>query len=174
MDGGLDNMFVYKITFRNQVQNAWPIVIDILVFTILPLYMINRYGRSDAAIFILMAVFLFLLFLIPQLILHFDYYLKNKGDILFYDPEGRWIKIDHKEVSSIFSFDDINLVERVKSYPLAEDRMQWFPWDSYNYSVIHLKNGQKFLVTSLLVPNIDLPIESNKIKLRKTFYPFAK
>lgn len=167
-------MFVYKVTLRNQVQNAWPIVIDLLVFTVLPFYMIRRYGGSDTAIFILMAVLLFLLFFIPQLILHWNYYRKNKGDILFYDPTSRSITIDRKEVSCLFFFDDIKLVERFKSYPLAEDRIQWFPWDGYNYSVIHLKNGQKFLVTSLLVPNLDLPIESNKINLKKTFYPIVK
>lgn len=167
-------MFRYKITYRNQLQNAWPIFIYLIIFFILPFYMINKYGESDVSIFILMAILLFLLFLTPQLILHLGYYFKNKEDLLFYDPKGRKIIIDHKDVSSTFSFEEINLIERFKSYPLAENRMQWLPWDSYNYSIIHLKNGQKFLITSLLVPNLDLPIESNKIKLKKTFYPFAK
>ncbi len=74
-----------------------------------------------------------------------------------------------------FTFDDIDWIERNKSFALAADWYQWMPWDNYNYSVIHLKNGQQFVVTSLLVPNMDLPLEENKIKLRKRFYcyPFG-
>lgn len=114
-----------------------------------------------------------LIFLIPQLILHINYYTRNRGDIFYYDPVGQRITINQKGESASFSFSDIKLIKRFKSYPLAENRMQWFPWDSYNYSVIQLKGGREFIVTSLLVPNMDLPIESEKIKLKKTFYPIV-
>ncbi|MGE0931755.1 hypothetical protein [Peijinzhouia sedimentorum] len=99
--------------------------------------------------------------------------MRNKGDIFFYDPTGQKITINHKGELVSFSFRDIELIKRFKSYPLAENRMQWFPWDSYNYSVIRLKGGQEFIVTSLLVPNMDLPIEPAKIELVKTFYPIT-
>jgi hypothetical protein len=133
--------------------------------------MINRFGSGDTLIFVQLSAALFLLFFVPQLILHMNYYMKNKGDIFFYDPAGQRVTINRKSESVSFSFRDIDVIKRFKSYPLAENRMQWFPWDSYNYSVIRLKGGQEFIVTSLLVPNMDLPIESEKIKLKKTFYP---
>lgn len=167
-------MFVYKITFRNQFQNAWAILIYLLIFIVLPIYMVKEFGKDDVGLFIRLAVLLFFLFLIPQIVLHLNYYFKNRGDVLFYDLSQRKITINHNDISHTFLFEDILLVERFKSFPLAEDRMQWFPWDSYNYSVIYLKDGLKFIVTSLLVPNMNLPIESNRIKLRKMFYPITK
>ncbi|SEJ41728.1 hypothetical protein SAMN05192553_103786 [Cyclobacterium xiamenense] len=136
--------------------------------------MINRFGSGDTWIFILLSTALFLVFFIPQLVLHINYYMKNKGDIFFYDPVGQRITINHKGESASFSFSDIELIKRFKSYPLAEDRMQWFPWDNYNYSMVRLKNGQEFIITSLLVPNMDLPIDSDKIKIMKRFYPIVQ
>ncbi|WP_439481725.1 hypothetical protein [Cyclobacterium plantarum] len=103
-----------------------------------------------------------------------NYYVKNKGDVFYYDPSGQRITIYHKGESVSFSFDDIQLIKRFKSYPLAENRMQWFPWDNYNYSIIRLKNGKKFIITSLLVPNMDVPIASGRIRLEKRFYPIVQ
>src|SRR5690606_41940961 len=68
------------------------------------------------------------------------------------------------------SSDLIDYIEHSKSIPLAENRMLWFPWDSYNYSIIRLKSGQQFILTSLLVPNMKLPFDEQKIRLRKRFY----
>ena len=164
-------MFTYKISFDHHFKNAWTILIYLLIFSALPIYMINRFGSDDMLVFVQLSVLVFLLFFIPQFILHINYYMRNKGDIFFYDPAGQKIIINHKGESVSFSFRDIELIKRFKSYPLSENRMQWFPWDSYNYSIIRLKGGQEFIVTSLLVPNMDLPIESEKIKLKKTFYP---
>lgn len=135
--------------------------------------MISRFGSKDALIFLQLSIVGFLLFFIPQLILHMNYYMKNKGDIFYYDPSGQSITINHKGECASFSFGDIQLLRRFKSYPLAENRMQWFPWDNYNYSIIQLKNGQEFIVTSLLVPNMDLPIDSGRVKLNKRFYPIV-
>lgn len=171
--GNSKGMFIYKICFENHLKNAWTILIYLSIFLILPIYMINRFESGEILVFIQLSFLGFLLFFVPQLILHTNYYMKNKGDIFFYDPVGQRITIKRKGESVSFSFSDIELIKRFKSYPLAENRMQWFPWDNYNYSVIRLKGGQEFIVTSLLVPDLDLPIDFCKIKLRKIFYPFV-
>lgn len=167
-------MFTYKICLDHHFKNAWTILIYLVIFSVLPIYMINRFGSEDILVFVQLSVVVFLVFFIPQLILHINYFMRNKGDVFFYDPTGQKITLNHKGESVSFSFRDIELVKRFKSYPLAENRMQWFPWDSYNYSVIRLKGGQEFIVTSLLVPNMDLPIDSDKIVLIKKFYPFIQ
>jgi hypothetical protein len=164
-------MFTYKISLDHHFKNAWTILIYLLIFSALPIYMINRFGYDDMMVFVQLSVLVFLLFFIPQLILHINYYMRNKGDVFFYDPLGQKITIYHRELFVSFSFSDIEKINRFKSYPFAENRMQWFPWDSYNYSVIRLKGGQEFVITSLLVPNMDLPIDSKKINLKKKFYP---
>lgn len=167
-------MFTYKISFEHHFQNSWPILIYFIGSFILPFYMINRFGSGDTWIFFLLSAALFLLFFVPQLILHINYFMKNRWDIFFYYPKGQRITINRKGESTSFSFSDIERIKQFKSYPLAEDRMQWFPWDSYNYSIIQLKNGKEFTITSLLVPNMDLPIDSKRIKLEKRFYPIVQ
>jgi hypothetical protein len=141
-----------------------------------PFYLIYRHGRDNENSYFIVCLGAFLLFLIPQLIVHLRYYQLDKGRSFYYTPERQQLLLRLKNGREFeFSFDDIESLERSKSIPLAENRMLWFPWDSYNYSIVRLKNGQQFVITSLLVPNMDLPLEESKIKLRKRFYcyPFG-
>lgn len=137
--------------------------------------MVYKFGLDDLTTFIRYALSGLLLFLIPQLIIHICYYLLNRGRVLLYDEEKKEITITINGKPYKFAFDDIAQIERNKSMPFAENRSRWFPWDDYNYSVIRLKNGQQFIITSLLVPNMDLPLDESKIRLRKRFYcyPFG-
>jgi hypothetical protein len=168
-------MYTYRISIDHQFKHLWVIFYYVLVIVCGVLYFsYSRYGFIDFGKIIPISFVTILIFLIPQIILHINYYMRNKGDIFFYDPTGRRITINRKGESASFSFSDIELIKRFKSYPLAENRMQWFPWDNYNYSIIRLKNGQEFIITSLLVPNMDLPIDSGRIKLEKRFYPIVQ
>lgn len=97
-------MFTYKISLDHHFKNAWTILIYLLIFSALPIYMINRFGSDDMLVFVQLSVLVFLLFFIPQLILHINYYMRNKGDIFFYDPTGQKITLNHKGESVSFSF----------------------------------------------------------------------
>jgi hypothetical protein len=111
--------------------------------------------------------------LFPQIVVHVNYYLINKGDAFVYEPAKRRISIEHSGFIETFCFEDIARIERHMSYPLSENRMQYFPWDGYNHSYIYLKNGSIYVITSLLVPNMDLPIDGDKLQIKKSFYRIA-
>lgn len=138
-----------------------------------PYYLIYHHGEKYINSYSIVCFGSFLLYFIPQLIVHIRYYRHDQRRFFYYTPDEQrlGLRLDTGQLFE-FTFDDIEYIERNKSRPLAENRMTWFPWDSYNYSVIHLKSGQRILVTSLLVPSMDLPIDSNKIKLRKRFYAY--
>lgn len=162
----------YRISIIHQIKHLWVIFYYFLVIVLGSLFIsLRRYGYIDYEKTLLISLIILLIFLVPQFILHINYYTKNKGFILVCDLVNQDITISHKGKSVSFSFSDIELIKRYKSYPLAENRMHWFPWDSYNYSIIRLRNGQEVILTSLLVLNLDLPIEPKKVKLIKTFYP---
>lgn len=151
-------------------------MIFIIGFSLAPYYLRYLHGEENVNSYYIVCSVAFLLFFIPQLIVHLRFYWIDKGRTLYYTPDQQQIFLAIKSGHIIgFSFDEIEFIERNKSIPSAENRMLWFPWDNYNYSVIHLTNGQRFIVTSLLVPNMDLPLEESKIKLRKRFYchPFG-
>ncbi|SEK54500.1 hypothetical protein [Parapedobacter koreensis] len=167
--------YTYKILLTNHIKNAWTILFALVGFSLMPFYLRYKYGEEDFNLYVLVCFSAFLLFFIPQVTIHLTYYWLNEGRIFYYNPSERQITICIRGERYGFAFDDIKLVERNKSFALAGITYQWMPWDNYNYSVIHLKNGQQFVVTSLLVPNMDLPLEESKIKLRKRFYcyPFG-
>jgi hypothetical protein len=136
--------------------------------------MVYRFGSHDLIYFIFLSFLGFFLFFIPLVILHLNYFSTNKRHILHYYPYQNRIDIIKNNDVTSFHFDDIKNVFQYKTFPLAENRVQWFPWDNYNYSVINLENGHKLIITSLLVPNLDLPIDKSKVFIVKTFYPYIK
>ncbi len=164
--------YTYCITLNHHFKNAWGIIIFIAFALFFPVFMKYKFGADDLSVFKQYACIGFLLLFIPQLCMHLGFYFLNKGRVLHYYPSSLKMAIEIHNIRYDFTFDEIESIERNKSFPLAENRMLCFPWDSYNYSVIQLKNGQRFLVTSLLVPNLDLPLPPEKIKLRKRFYSY--
>lgn len=165
--------YTYQITLRNQFHNASGILIFLIGFTLAPYYLLYHHGEEYLTSYYLVCFGSFLLYFIPQLIIHMRYYRHDKKRVFYYTPDEQrlGLQLDSGQFLE-FTYDDIEYIERNKSRPLAEKRMLWLPWDKYNYSVIHLKSGDIILVTSLLVPGMDLPIESSKIKLRKRFYTY--
>lgn len=173
----LDNsmIYTYKVTLWNHVRNFWAILIYIICFIGLRYYLIYRFGKQDLEFYNLICFYALLVFLIPQLVIHLTYYWREEGRVLFYNRSERYILIIINQREHRIDFEDIAHVERNITFALLGIMYQWMPWDNYNYSVIHLMDGRQFLVTSLLVPNMDLPLEENKVRVRKRFYcyPFG-
>lgn len=84
------------------------------------------------------------------------------------------INFIHKGRPLTFTLDDIDHIEKYMSYNLAANRSGVVPWDDYHHTIIYLKNGQEFIVTSLLVPNLNLPLEEEKIVMKTNLYRLAK
>ncbi len=166
-------VYKYSITPRKHFDNAWGIIMFIVVFSLAPFYLINRYGEDRKLFFVVAFIIAFLVFFIPQLILHLRYYQLNKGRTLYYYPKKLLLSLELNDGRKFdFSLMDFEYVELNKTFPFAEKRVLWTPWDSYNYSIIRLKNGQQFLITSLLVLDLDVPLDYDMVKLRKRFYCF--
>ncbi len=166
-------MYEFKPCLKYHWENAKFSIFYIIGAIAFPIYMVYRFGPEDTDVFIRYALIGFSIFFIPQLLLHLRYYYLNKGYVFYYYPNEWKIKIrTGKGEETEFSLDDVDKIKYFKSKPLAEDRMQWFPWDNYSYARIYLKNGKQFLITSLVVPNMNLPVEAQKIRLRKTFYAY--
>lgn len=166
-------MHFYRITLNNHIKNSWTVLIYLVLSIAYVFYMISSYGFEDFSFFLISGVTFFCVFFIPVVVIHFNYYFTNKHDLFIYDELNQRISFTHRGETYDFFFKDIEHVKRFKSYPLAENRLQWTPWDNYNYSIIYLKNKKRLLVTSLLVPNLDLPISKARKSLVKSFYCYA-
>jgi hypothetical protein len=163
----------YKITFKMELLNSWTILLYFVGFSALPIYRYYRYPENDILVSIGFSIIGFLVIAIPQCIIHLKYYSLNQDIVMEYDTDLRKISIvdTKKSKVSTFTLEDVNKIHHYMSYPLAENRGHWLPWDSYNYSKIYLKNGEMHIVTSLLVYKLQLPIKE-KYEMIKTFYAY--
>jgi hypothetical protein len=162
---------VNRITFKKRFKHFWGIYIFLLLDVVFIFYCIHTFGQQDIMIFVLIALGMFLLFFLPTLFLHIEYLLQNCNDEIVIDSEKQEIEYIHQGIKYKYSFKDIDYVEQFITPPLHEKRMHWFPWASYNYVKIRLRNNENIIVTCFLIDQLDLEVDSVNFKVRKVFYP---
>ena len=111
-------------------------------------------------------------YIIPLFYIHFNYYKKNRNNILKINENG--ISISQQNDLVEFKFSEIKKVEFNFSYPLYDKRFRWFFWDEYFYAEVHLKNGKNLIITCLLFDKLEAIIPSNLIKRKKRIFPYIK
>ena len=164
----------FRITINSHIRNGWLIILGLLICSKFQWILSFFYPNESNEDSIWIGVLAFVFFTVPAIIIHINYYLVNRGDVLEYSAQQNIINITHRRVSTTFSLDDIDHIERSISFNLAHNQLWVVSWDGYNHSVIYLKNGNIFTVTSLLVPNLDLPIEKDKLIVKRNVYRLAK
>lgn len=151
----------YKITGKNEWKNFNSILVYAIGFVLgYPIMFYARHPEGDMWEAVHFPAIGFLLFFIPLCLIHYKYLSLNDGMEMTYDDAAGKIVIKNSKLntSSEFGLEDIKLVSHTMTVPMMEKRMHWFPWDSYNYSEILLKNGEKHMITSLMVYRLALPI----------------
>ncbi|WP_090890142.1 hypothetical protein [Pedobacter rhizosphaerae] len=132
------------------------------------------YPNEDIKVFVWIAIFMFIVFALPALIIHVNYYLVNRSDVFEYSDQKKEVTIYHKDVAATFNLDDIDYVQRSMSWNKAAKRSFIASWEGYNHSYIFLKDGRRFTITSLLVPDLELPLEKEKVIVKKNLYRLAR
>lgn len=163
----------FKVGLRSHLKSGVSILLGLLVCVCLP-YLLSLAKNENIKSFFVVPIAIFIVGVLPAIIIHINYYLANRGDTLLFSFQDRIVTIIHKGNSTTFTLDDIDHIEKYMSYNLAADRSGVIPWDDYNHTIIYLKNGQEFIVTSLLVPNLRLPLEGDKIVVKTNFYRLVK
>ncbi len=164
----------YKITKANEWKNFSSILIvlfGIIVFG--PIIFYLRTPNGDFFDYIPFLLIGFLLFFIPVSAIHLRYQSINADMEMLYDDMEKVIVIrdTKKNTVSEFGLDEIKHIFHTMTPAFSEKRMLWFPWDSYNYSDIFLKDGRKYRITSLMVYRLELPV-GDKYEVFTSFYPY--
>jgi hypothetical protein len=118
------------------------------------------------------AIWSLIVYLIPLLILYFNYYKSNNNSTFKINLKN----LSYSEKNEIVEF-EINEIDKVVlnlSYPLFEKRYRLFFWDEYFYAEIYLKNGKNIIITCLLFDKIETIIPSNLIKRKKRIFPLIR
>jgi hypothetical protein len=166
---------VYKVTRANEWKNFKSILVTVFAVVILgPIFLYLRTSpEEDLTDYLFLIPIALLLFLIPQSIIHLSYDAINKGMEMIYDDMEKRVVIKNTKENTVSEFylNDISHISHVSTPAFAEKRMEWFPWDSYNYSDILLKDGRKFRITSLMVYRLELPV-GDRYEVVKRLYPY--
>ena len=111
-----------------------------------------------------------LMFIGPLAILHFEYYIANKHMSMNISIANRFVVINQQSERSEFSFEDIKVVHLFKTINNVKQRSGLL-WEVFHYSEIELKNGQKFIITSLMAPDIAWPLDDSKVMIHEMRWP---
>lgn len=168
---------VYKITRANEWNNFKSVMITLFAAIVLaPILLYFRTSPEDnVADYWFIIPIVFLLFFIPLVIIHLRYYSINEGMEMIFDDIEKSIVIKDTKKDTVWEFhlEDIKHIFHTMSAPMAEKRMHWFPWDSYNYSDIFLRDGRRFIITSLMVYRLELPV-GGKYEVFTSLYPYPR
>ena len=167
-------MEYYHITIKDHLRSGSLIILGIIICVnfsnILSFLDLNK---APEDLFWVEAIGLFV-FVLPAIIIHINYYLINRGDTLEYSSDKKTIIITHRGIPTTFHLNEINFIKKSISFNEEAHRSSVVPWDGYNHSIIHLKNGNILTITSSLVQNLDMPIEKEKIIIERNIYRLAK
>jgi hypothetical protein len=162
-----------SVGIRSHLANLGTIKVGVISSIACP-WVLGVLTETNPTSHILLGVIIFVVMVVPAASIHLNYYLVNRNDVFSYDSIYREVTIDQKNVSFTFKLDDIKCIKRFMSPNLAANRALVSPCDEYNYSIIIFENGKEFIVTSLLLPNLNLPVDHEKLMIKKTLFRWVR
>ena len=159
-----------RITIKKIIVQCYGIIFN-LIFSIIAITICNLYFvELTTEMYIFFGTFVFVPIILTIIIL-FSYFLVNYR-VIFKENEREYGIIKNNN-ARYFSPDDIEYHQKVMTYPYAEERNTWLPWDDLHYSVIKLKSGEKICITSILITDFNIPLDSARFRVKKTFFPIV-
>ena len=150
----------YKINYKNHIKYLIPFILGTVFVIVIYIFVLNlKFIIFD----LIVLIFYILSGVLPIMLTHFHYYIKNKDDIIKIDYENSSFYYNNRRIS----FSDVLAIELHQSLIKSKKGIQLLPTGDYHYSKILLKNGQILYITCLLAPDFDLGMKNiSKVKPR--------
>ncbi len=164
-------MKTYTVNINSHIRHLWLLLLLLILLPVSVYFLlIHKHGFFDLQTAVMGSVIVLIIFILPMIILHLNYYFLNRRDSFSYDESnGTMIfRNDNKEYN--FHTNEIISIVCYKSWPMSENRVAILPWDIYNYALVKLKNGNVIKISSLLVYEFDKLVQLDNIEIKKTFY----
>lgn len=160
----------YKITPNNQFLALRFLIVGTVLFSIVLFYFYNQIGY-EPTVFLGLSIY-YLILLIPTLWVHVEYYLINKNDVFTIDSAESTISLNWQR--NIYYSEIETIVFVLSPVMYRNSNLRVFPFDSYNYAVIKIKDGGQIIVTNLMVFKIEeafKEIKGVKMERKVRFIP---
>lgn len=154
-----------KINLRNHLYALLPLIIFSMIITLGVYLFYQRYGLPDNTMVRLM-VLLYLVFALPAIILHFEYIINDWNVSLSIDNINKQITYRKGKQKITFTFDEIDNI-----YFFGETKeFNNLTTQNHSFYFIKVKNNEPFIVSCLIVRNIENVIRKViVIKTRRLF-----
>src|ERR1043166_8515241 len=165
---------IYKVTPKSQSfivkTHLWAL------FYLALIYLIAKYMQPENYLWeIGLSIGFVVVDLIPSLSIHLQYLHYNAHLELEVNKLNRTMRIANKGKEHTFGFDEIHAIHlRLMPELYRKQKGVFFPWEWYHYAVIELENGEKFIITSLLINDMREFFKTNyelPSRWEKTYFP---
>ena len=141
----------YKITFINQIKQLLGVILGIPAAGIIIYFSYQAVGDFSVATtigFIYFAVVFSI-----TIFIHCEYYLLNKGKVVFIDVDKKIISFDENDPVSFANIEKITLSMTQLRY--SSGNIWVLPSDPYHFAIIKYDGGKEFIFTSLMVSDVE-------------------
>ena len=160
----------YKINLYSHLKMLSDLIMVTAFCLSLILFLFSSFNKFVAA-FIL---FYLILYAIPVIVIHFNYYENNKQYIVEISKDLLSINVDNN-ISLVSSADIKEIIFYMTPSGLQNSSFRSLPFEKYYYVVITCLDGSNFYLTSLLSDKVAYLLELNfkdvLIKKQGTLYP---
>ncbi len=152
------------ITLQKQLKSLFFFIVLFFIYVFILYYFLSDsyIDRNMAYMF----VGFFCCFLLPALILHVEYYIRNKGEE--YELLDDKIILHKNNETYTYTKDDIKKIIVYVSPNYYNDFFYVSAFENYHFAKVELKNGKFLYLTSLLAPRgVDKVL---KVYLKDVYY----
>jgi hypothetical protein len=159
----------YSISIFQQIQL---LAHGILTIIAVPIGMIYFTGSILPTVWLLLPFGIFFsVNILPAIVLHIQYFKKNKTTVLVIDSEKRSFSISNSETVNSYEFSDITRIKFFGSYGQGTG---FYSFGEYKYCEFILNDKYVFVITCLMVRDIDIKLRDEfGIEMEKKYRVFA-
>ena len=169
------NKINYRLGHRAHYHQAWPILFAFSLLFVLPMFAYYRSGIESVRLAVVVSWVAFLVVFIPHLAIHLKYTRINDWWFICFDLRRKEIELQGRPGSFKILRRDIKSVVSNKPRAMANRSMlRGFPWDSYCYAVIELYDGRRFIISSLMIPELFWDFRLRNETVKKRFFCWPK
>ena len=161
-------MGTYRVNFYAHLRQSWPVFLFLLVSPLLYYFFYFQFGQESVSFALYAAIVAFATSFLPQLVIHLRYLNLNQGMSFQIIGENRFMLTNKGGERIEFSNNEVISAITVASFAEAKNSLQFWPWQGYSFTSLTLESGKEIIITSLLVPLIDLTHLFPQTKIRQS------
>lgn len=160
----------YKIKLYSHLNMLSNLIMATAFFLSIILILFSSFNKGVAVLILIYLI----LYAIPVIVIHFNYYENNKQYIIEISEDMLLIDVNNN-ISLLSSSDIKEIVFYMTPSGLQNSSFRTLPFEKYYYVVIICLDGSSFYLTSLLSDKVAYMLELNfkdvLIKKQGTLYP---